>query len=227
MQVRDILVERVLLGTWQPGTLIPNEVDLSRELGVSIGTIRKALEQLESECVVHRRQGRGTFVVDPERDDIGVRFEILRTTDGRPINGKVSQSAAMAGEANKDESKALCLDPQEQVLRLRRIRYQNNEPFLVEYCTLPKSFFPNLQEDDQVPDRICSLASRYRVLIARASERISISSVQGEVAGLLECLEGTPLLKLERLVYAQNGKPIELRVSLCQLGGAYCLAKFD
>ena len=227
MQVRDTLIERVLHGTWQPGTLIPNEVDLSRELGVSIGTIRKALEHLESECVVYRRQGRGTFVVDPDRDDIGVRFESLRTIEGSPVNGKVTQSAAVAGEANEDESKALCLDPQEQVLRLRRIRYQNNEPFLVEYCTLPKSLFPNLQEDDQVSDRICSLASRYGVLIARASERISVSSVEGELAGLLDCLVGSPLLKLERLVYARNGKPIELRVSLCQLGGAYCLAKFN
>jgi GntR family transcriptional regulator len=47
LQVRDMLVERITSGQWKPGAGISNEVDLSRELGVSVGTVRKALDVME------------------------------------------------------------------------------------------------------------------------------------------------------------------------------------
>ena len=65
LQLRDALAERIASGEWKSGDIIPNEVDLARELGVSQGTVRRSLDLLESEHVVTRRQGRGTFVNDP------------------------------------------------------------------------------------------------------------------------------------------------------------------
>jgi GntR family transcriptional regulator len=58
LQLRDALAERVAAGEWKPGTAIPNESDLAREFGVSAGTMRKALDLLEDEHLVTRRQGR-------------------------------------------------------------------------------------------------------------------------------------------------------------------------
>ena len=51
-------------GEWKPGSAIPNESDLAREFGVSAGTMRKALDLMEGEHLLTRRQGRGTFVND-------------------------------------------------------------------------------------------------------------------------------------------------------------------
>ena len=61
LQLRDALAERISSGNWRPGAIIPSESDLAREFGVSPGTMRKALDLLESERVLIRRQGRGTF----------------------------------------------------------------------------------------------------------------------------------------------------------------------
>ena len=64
LQLRDALAERIARGEWKPGTVLPAEGNLARELGVSTGTVRKALDLLESEHLLSRRQGRGTFVID-------------------------------------------------------------------------------------------------------------------------------------------------------------------
>ena len=59
VQVRNLLAQRIASGVWAPGSMLPNEMELARELGVSPGTVRKALDSLESDRLVLRRQGRG------------------------------------------------------------------------------------------------------------------------------------------------------------------------
>src|SRR5690606_30748158 len=64
LQVRDVLVQRIVVGHWKPGAPLPNETHLAQQLGISSGTVRKALDLMEVERIVTRRQGRGTFVND-------------------------------------------------------------------------------------------------------------------------------------------------------------------
>ena len=64
LQTRDAVAERIAKGIWKTGFAIPNEGDLAREFGVSVGTVRKALGLLEEQHILNRQQGRGTFVND-------------------------------------------------------------------------------------------------------------------------------------------------------------------
>ena len=68
LQVRDALVQRISSGAWKPGSAIPNESDLAGEMGVSAGTVRRALQTMEADRLITRRQGRGTFVKDQTSD---------------------------------------------------------------------------------------------------------------------------------------------------------------
>jgi DNA-binding GntR family transcriptional regulator len=61
-QVREALLARIAAGVWRGREGLPNEGQLPIEFGVSQGTIRRALDALEAEGVLERRQGRGTFV---------------------------------------------------------------------------------------------------------------------------------------------------------------------
>src|SRR6478672_7519758 len=61
-QVRDVLVKRIADGVWQAGQMLPSEPDIAADLGVSPGTVRKALDEMTAENLVVRRQGRGTYV---------------------------------------------------------------------------------------------------------------------------------------------------------------------
>lgn len=61
-QVHNALRSRILAGEWEPREPLPGEATLARELGVSIGTVRKAMDQLTRDNIVIRERGRGTFI---------------------------------------------------------------------------------------------------------------------------------------------------------------------
>jgi len=56
------IVERVQSGSYKPGQQLPGELDMAREMQVSLGTAQKALKLLADHGVVVRRHGHGTFV---------------------------------------------------------------------------------------------------------------------------------------------------------------------
>jgi DNA-binding GntR family transcriptional regulator len=61
-KARAYIVRRLSEGVWRPGEMLPSEKDLAAELGVSLGTVRRAVDSLEKSGIVNRVQGKGTFV---------------------------------------------------------------------------------------------------------------------------------------------------------------------
>ena len=72
-QVYQFLAQQISRGVWKPRAILPDEQELARYLGVSQETIQKALEKLEADHIVVRRQGRGTFVVDHSEKQFATR----------------------------------------------------------------------------------------------------------------------------------------------------------
>src|SRR5512137_2463151 len=66
--VKRQLMEALTRGEWKPGEAIPSERRLSERYGISIGTVRKAIDELVAENILIRQQGRGTFVASHNRD---------------------------------------------------------------------------------------------------------------------------------------------------------------
>ena len=73
-QVRELLLAKIASGAWRPAQALPSEQALAGELGVSQGTVRKALDALAAESVVERRQGKGTFVAQHTIESAQFRF---------------------------------------------------------------------------------------------------------------------------------------------------------
>lgn len=217
LQVRDMLVERITNGSWKPGAGISNEVDLSRELGVSVGTVRKALDVMEQEHLITRRQGRGTFVNDQTSDDHAQRFSRLFLEDGSPLASEILKSEIKVGRANEEECDRLRLAPGEQVIRLRRVHANHGKRLMLEQCTMPDARFPGLAAKTQIAPRIVALAQQYGVLLGNAQERITVTTASETLADALTVDVGTPLLELDRIVYAIDGRPIEWRSAICHL----------
>jgi DNA-binding GntR family transcriptional regulator len=69
--------ENILSGKWSPDFQIPGELELARQLGVSVITIRQALGQLVREGYVRRERAKGTFVTwtGPVRQSINLEVE--------------------------------------------------------------------------------------------------------------------------------------------------------
>jgi DNA-binding GntR family transcriptional regulator len=63
-QLAGILRGKIESGELPAGRVMPSEATLSQEYGLSRGTVVKALDALEADGLVHRVQGRGTFVAE-------------------------------------------------------------------------------------------------------------------------------------------------------------------
>jgi GntR family transcriptional regulator len=224
-QVRDALVDRIATGVWKPGGAIPNEGDLAREFGVSPGTMRKALDQMEAEHLVTRRQGRGTFVNDQSSNELAVRFDNIRGRDGERIIGNVTSAEMAEGEANEMECMRLCLPKGDRVYRIRRVGLFENKPFMLEEASVPAAQFPGLEEMSSFQHRIVLLAQKHGILLGKAEERISLALASREVAKALSIAPVLPVAVLDRVVWSIDGRPVEWRMAWCHLNEYYYLAQ--
>jgi GntR family transcriptional regulator len=221
LQVKDTLVQRIVNGDWKAGAAIPNEIELSRELGISVGTVRKALDEMENERLISRRQGRGTFVIDQSSEESAFRFINFRNSDGLRIVAEVRSWELAQAAANEFEAHKLRLRIGEPVFRLHRVLFYGGSPFAIEDAVLPQSRFPGLAQDSTIPPTIVGLANNFGILLARAEEKIEAASASKEAASALEVQHGTPLLKLDCIVYAIDGQPIEWSRIVCHLRDNY------
>lgn len=227
LQLRDVLAARIATAAWKPGVAIPNEGDLAREFGVSPGTMRKALDLMEHERLVTRRQGRGTFVNDQSSDELALRFINIRTPNGDRLIGEVRSPQITDGVANELECARLCLPTGQRVYRIRRVRLSDDKPFMVEEASVPAALFPGLEQMSEFTHRIVCLAQKCGILLGKAEERISIASASPEVADALCVARGSPVTVLDRVVRAMDGQPVEWRVAWCDLAENYYLSLME
>lgn len=218
LQVRDLLVGRIAAGDWKPGGTLPNEVDLARDLNVSPGTVRRALEQMEEEHLIHRRQGRGTFVADHSTEELAIRYTNVRNPSGVRIAGDVACASTSSGQASELEQKRLRLRPNMSVTRIHRIRRCDHGPFMVEDVSLPDMLFPGLAGQKEIAHRITLLAQQFGVLLGRAEEQVRITLADEQTAQELAVAKKTPVLQLDRVVYSLDGRPVEWRLAKCNFG---------
>jgi GntR family transcriptional regulator len=214
-QVRDALIRRLVDGVWPPGAPLPSETQLAAELGVSQGTVRKALDAMAAENMVVRRQGRGTFVARHDEERIMFQFFKLVGDDGGrsfPDSRVLSVTQARATVA---ERAALRLDRDARVVRLRRLRSLDGAPVLVETIALPDALFPGLATME-LPNNLYGLyAMRFGVTIASTRERLKAVPASEADAQALEQPVGAPLLQIDRLALSLERAPVEWRMSVC------------
>jgi GntR family transcriptional regulator len=226
LQVRDALAERIASGDLLPGSAIPSEGDLARQVGVSAGTVRKALQLMESERLIWRRQGRGTFVRDPSSHELAQRFIRLYGPDGTLICGQLKSTEVTRGAANATERDRLRLAADAEVYRIRRVRHHEATPFSVEDATLPADLFPGLGENGPIADPIGALAPKYGILLGSAQERVSSVVPSAAVANALRTEPAVAVVVLDRVVFRiDDRRPVEWRVAHTHVRGSYYLAE--
>ena len=227
LQVRDALAGRIAMGEWKPNAAIPNEGDLAREFGVSSGTMRKALDLMEGERLLTRRQGRGTFVNDQTSDELSVRFSNIRAADGERVIGEVKVLSISKEPANPAECGRLQLRADDLAWRIQRIRFDKGAPFMVEEVVLPVAPFPDLDEQKELQQRVVMLAQHYGILLGKGEERVAIGAASPDVAQTLNLESGAPILILDRLVRNLDGRPVEWRLGKGHFADKYYLAEIS
>jgi GntR family transcriptional regulator len=226
LQVRDALAKRIATGEWRSGSAIPNGGDLAREIGVSSGTMRKALDLLEAQKLITRRPGRGTFVNDQASDEVACRFIRLRAADGESLSGEVTSQTITEGSADELECSRLGLGAGDGVYRIRRVRRHKGRNFLVADITLPSALYPRLAGQSDIPHRVGALAPWNGMLLGKAQERVSIRESPADVSHLLGVAAGTPVMFLDCVLFLlETQLPAAWRVGHVHMPNAYYRAE--
>src|SRR5204863_6366732 len=118
-EVKRQIMAELISGEWKPGTAIPAERRLSARFAVSIGTIRKAIDELVAENILIRQQGRGTFVATHNRDRLLFYFFHIVGHDGTKQYPVVTLDTFARGKAEAGEAERLQIARGDPVFRIR------------------------------------------------------------------------------------------------------------
>lgn len=217
-QVYDVLVRRIAEGAWRPAQALPSEQALAKELGVSQGTVRKAMDALASENLILRLQGKGSFVAEHTQEH--ALYHFFRLARPSPNNERITpqqgEVKVKRRPANHAEQLRLHLAKNAQVVEIRRTRLVDNTPTVIEKIIVPLSLFPGIDQQETLPNTLYSLyQSVYGVSITVVKEELCAVPANKRDAKILELDQGAPLLQIDRIAIALDGQVVEWRVSRC------------
>jgi len=215
-EIRDRLTEAIAQGVWPPGTAIPSESTLAREFKVSIGTLRKAVDDLVARQILVRQQGRGTFVTLHNPHRLMFHFFHIVGSDGAKRYPEVTTLEFKTARADVEAAAKLAIPQSEKVIRIRNLLQLDGAPVIVDDITLPAAMFSGLNERifANRENTIYHLyQSRFGINVVRTHERLRAVAAPRDVASLLAVAPGAPLLQISRVALTYRDKPVEWRVS--------------
>jgi GntR family transcriptional regulator len=217
-QIKEALLSRIVSGVWPPGTFIPSESALSQEYGVSVGTLRKAVDALVSDLVLIRHQGKGTVVATHDSDRSLFQFFHLTRLDGTrsmPISRVLARECR---PATREEAEALGLEAKAEVVHIRRVRDLEGASALLEELVVSAAHFPALErEPETLPNTLYQLyQQRFGQSVATAEERLFAVAAGAQERKYLGVELGSPLLEIRRVARNLQGEALEFRISRCE-----------
>ena len=213
------MIRSLEAGEWSPGDSIPSEAELAARFNVSQGTVRKAIDEMASENLLIRRQGKGTFVASHDDPRSFYRFLRLVPDDGIPAQAVSVPLSCSTREAGAEAAAALGIAVGEPVIYVERLLRFNGETVVFDQIHLVTDLFAGLTlESLSGGDRsLYSLfENTYGVRMIHAEEHLRAVAADPYSAGLLGVQPGAPLLLVERTAYTYGNKPVEWR------RGLYC-----
>jgi GntR family transcriptional regulator len=216
-QVYDRVIEQIVAGGWKPGTPLPSEQALSEQLGVSPGTVRRALDELANNNVVERRQGRGTFVAKTSESRSILRFFRLCYPDGRRVTPTAANHHVRRRIAHAEDISRLHLAKNAEVIETKRVRIVDGRAVISEKIVVAAAMFQGLERRKQPPNTLYSLyQSVYGISVGSVEEQLRADRANAEDRRRLGVDVGTPLLHIDRIAISIDGTTlVEWRVSRC------------
>lgn len=219
-QIKTLILRSLQAGEWKPGDLIPSEFDLAARFRVSQGTVRKAIDELATDNLLVRRQGKGTYVATHAEQHTQYRFlRLLPDTGDLAGQGNAERRIIECRRlrASAEVARQLALRTGDSILQVKRVLTFAGSPAILEDLWLPGGPFKGLTLETLSEDKgpmYALFETQFGVRMVRATEKIKAVSADADAARLLGVPEGHPLLSVERLAYTYNDVPMELRRGL-------------
>ncbi|MCP4400743.1 MAG: GntR family transcriptional regulator [bacterium] len=209
-QIKEILLDYIKHA--EEGGLIPAEQELCQHFEVSRQTVRQAITELVSEGYLYRMKGKGTFISERK-----IRQEFLLVLDS--FNDEMRRKGLLPttkvlefslSTCDGEVGKALKAPEGSEVIRLRRLRFVNNEPFVLVLTFLPYDKLSDILSRDFERESLYHVIEEdYGYTIDRATMTFGARMASEYDAHLLGLKTGEATQFVERTTYLDDGNVIE------------------
>jgi len=207
-QVREQILSDIESGAIKKGEKLPSELALAQEYGVSRITIRKALESLETDEILVRKQGKGTFITSPKTkfkadDQVGFTqsWKLLGRT---PRTQVIKIELAVPKKSIRDFLEA---KEDEPVICSKRLRFVDDQPISIETNYYSRKLNYIISEDLN-GSLFDILINQHGLTIQYASRVLTLCKATAEEAGLLGVKKNSPLILFKDKLVDDKGLPL-------------------
>lgn len=211
-------------GRYAPGDTLPNETEISRALGISIGTLRKAVDELVHEHVLVRRQGKGTFVALHNDDRYIFQFFHVEPREEFPVADELREReypqvecvGFLRTRADEIQAAALRIKPGDTIVRIDNRLSLGGRAVVHDQLVIAAQTFKGMTEKRflERPSTIYNLyQTDHGISVLRARERARATAAGRETARILGVPLGSPVLEVHRVALTFGDRPVEYRIS--------------
>ena len=213
-KIKQEIARTINEGELEANAALPSERELMDRFNVSRITVRKALEELETEGLIYKIQGKGSFVNGRKKQQDLI--SIISCTEDVKRQGMIPTRRVLYKEiklADKKRQNNLLLQEGEKVFNMARIYYADGEPINHTTVYLPYKYFPGIELFDFSKYSLYGVIENdYKIKITRAERTVEAVIAPRDIEETLEVHMGTPLILFECVTYGEvKGKetPIE------------------
>lgn len=219
MEVR----KQIESGVWRPGEMIPAESQIAEDYGVSLGTVRRAIQDLVTDGLLYRMQGRGTLVAGTNLKRETLRYYRFKKDFSKK---ECSHQIILLGlekiQGIPEINRYLKVQEDMELYLLKRVFTRAGKRIIYSLSYLPAAVFPDLVELskhrlERVPLYL-TLENKYGIPTKENEELISVEPADMELAEVLQVPAGECLLRIDMLCFTYRKKPYEYRTSWCTTG---------
>lgn len=212
LEIREFFYNKIISGEYKAGDKLPSEDDIAKTFGVSRATVNKGLSELINKDYLRREHGRGTYVSKLRRE--GKKADVMGFYDSIASKGFAVKSTVLINEIivpSKEVSDCMDISITQNVLFLKRLRFVNGDPIVLQetYVNLP--FIKELKNSDFENDSLYQLLkTKFDCSVVRAIDTVEPILVSEEEQQLLKIKPNTPALKVIRKGFDNDANLIEL-----------------
>lgn len=215
-QLQEIIRERIRSGEWTPGSLIPSERELCERYGISRMTARQAISGLETEGLLYREQGKGTFVgqslIAQQLLQLTGFTEDMAARQRKPGARVLSAEMWPAGEETAERLRIRAGQP---VYRLRRLRLADGEPLAIELTRVSFIGCERLLNYDLAQESLYRLLEgTFDIPLLEADEELQADRASEDESELLQVPAGSPVLRTQRVMFTRRNQPVEFATAV-------------
>ena len=202
-----------LIAETDPGERLPSEPDLARQMGVSRATLREAMRTFETQGLIRRHQGVGTFVVRPSRVlesglEVLESIETLAQRIGLQVTTGMFRVDVMPVES--EETVALGLTGEDRVTSVERVILAEDRPVAFLVDVLPVDLIPlEVIHEDFSGSVLDLLLQRGDPPLINSHCEIAAVAASSQIARALNIQRGDALLRFISKLFTLDGRVVD------------------